>query len=171
MDVTRNSNETAGVFHGMTENQRMRIVAACMAAGVATLLAACASPAPSISPSPTTAISNISCEQPPQVTENGAAVKIVLECQPAVAAALSVVKEHRDDVERIEFHYGSYCPPGARCLARAEDHGYVVFQFRGSPGDMTDYAGDFMVSVEADHQGKVTPTSRLTLLPTTPIIN
>jgi hypothetical protein len=150
----------------------MHVSAACLATGLATLLAACASPAPSISPSPTMVIENVSCEQRPHVIENGAAVKMVLDCQRAVAAALSVVHEHRDDIERVEFHYGSYCLPGTFCpLSDQTDHGYVVLHFGGSPTDMTDYAGDFMVSVEADDQGNVTATSNLELLPTSPIIN
>jgi hypothetical protein len=156
----------------MRENKPIRVITACMATCLAALLAACSSPAPSISPSPTIAVGNVSCEEPPRITESGAAVRIVLECQPAVAAALSVVHEHRADIERIEFHYGSYCLPGTFCgLSDQTNHGYVVFHFGGSPTDLTDYAGDFMVSVEADDAGNVTATSGLELLPTSPIVN
>jgi len=150
----------------------MRVITACMATGLAVLLAACSPAAPSISPAATIAVGNVSCEQPPQIAESGAAVRIVLECQRAVAAALSVVQEHRADIERIEFHYGGYCLPGTFCaLSNQTNHGYVVLHFGGSPTDLTDYAGDFMVFVEADDAGNVTATSGLELLPTSPIVN
>jgi len=51
-------------------------------------------------------------------------------------------------IRSIEFHYGSYCPPNARCLRAQPNEGIVVFRMKGRGPDL-------WVSVFVDEKGVV----------------
>lgn len=75
-------------------------------------------------------------------------VRITLTCENAVAAAMAVIGPD-PSVVKIEFHFGSWCPPGYACvLIGFLNRGYVTFYRTGGR--------DLVVIVDADQAGKVT---------------
>jgi hypothetical protein len=48
-----------------------------------------------------------------------------------VEAALDLVR--LEPIEAVEFHYGQYCPLGARCAAGRRPQGFVVVHLRAGP--------------------------------------
>jgi hypothetical protein len=88
-------------------------------------------------PSPTEAAAapRVVCDQPPiwttedPVTKSQIPLVTTLTCGNAVAAALAVVPAY-EAIAYVEFHFGSYCPPGAYCAATFPDRGYVVVHLK-----------------------------------------
>jgi hypothetical protein len=78
-----------------------------------------------------------------------------LACDAAIAAARTLVAglPSMEHLVSIEFHYGRWCPPGARCGASVFggflDIGYVVFRAAAPYPDLR-------VSVSAHGSGQVT---------------
>jgi hypothetical protein len=52
-----------------------------------------------------------------------------MTCEDAVAAAITALPAFHPSITTIEFHYGSWCPPGEGCQAPRSDIGFVVFTF------------------------------------------
>jgi hypothetical protein len=146
---------------------RGRIMAISVAALLA-FIAACSSPSPSAtpaaSPEPTSsAVAEVlpapTCEQPPTITRIDASgspepVEITLTCENAVEAAAAVLPAQHLPILGIEFHFGSYCPPGAFCPFTNAQNGYVVF-VTGSRGPQP----SIWVRVAADKAGVVQVTT------------
>ncbi len=130
------------------------------------MLAACAAPVPS--PSPPASASAIPSAAPaaeapaircPNVVINDAP-RTTLTCKAAIQAALAALPSSEPLlIQRIEFHYGSYCPPGLRCgfVVPLMD-GYVVFRTEGRISDL-------WVTVAMDESGAVSVTSGLAEFP------
>jgi hypothetical protein len=97
-----------------------------------------------------------------QMDANGSQVPIpiTLTCENAVAAARRVVGPD-PALAYIEFHYGGWCPPGARCAALGPSHGYVIVHTKGLRSDV-------LVAVTADAAGKVTASDPRPLAPAAP---
>jgi hypothetical protein len=95
----------------------------------------------------------VACDPPGHETRpdpsTGLSVPVTpVSCQSAVDAALAVIAPDTA-IARIEFHYGGYCPPTARCPFISHTAGFVeVFGAQGSP--------DLMVTVSMDDNGTVT---------------
>jgi hypothetical protein len=85
-----------------------------------------------------------------QVGPNGSQVPIpvALTCENAVAAAKALVGAD-PAIVNVEFHFGTWCPPGALCTPTLPNQGYVIFR-RSSPGP------DIRVAVTANAAGSVT---------------
>jgi hypothetical protein len=64
------------------------------------------------------------CEDPSEFSTAPA-----LTCQAAVPAALARLPAGHAEVMELNFHFGTWCPEGARCAAAAPDRGYVLVQF------------------------------------------
>jgi hypothetical protein len=97
-----------------------RLIAAIVSMALAT--AAACGPAPSTAPLPTP---EVSCAQPrfdPPST---------LTCAVAVAVATTVLPFLHPRLVSIEFGYGGWCPPNARCARVADTAitGHVIFTF------------------------------------------
>lgn len=116
------------------------------------------SPAVTASTSPTPIViadePKIECDQNTstwtRTDANGSQVPIIitLTCENAVAAAKTVVGPD-PAVAYIEFAYGYFCPPNARCAMSQPNTGHVIFHTKGRRPDI-------LVSVKADAAGKVT---------------
>jgi len=90
-----------------------------LAVALATV-AACG-PAPSTVPlaTPEVSCSDTRFDPPP-----------VLTCGAAVAVATTALPFLHPRIVSIEFAWGGWCPPWARCaLIRTTDRGYVIFRF------------------------------------------
>ena len=101
------------------------------------------------SPEPPGAVPTTWCDDavPPWLVmrSTGDPIPTVLDCEVAVAAALSAPGAP-DDVLRAEFHRGSLCPAGAICTAEPQDRGFVVLHGETS---------DVVIGVEANADGAV----------------
>jgi hypothetical protein len=96
----------------------VRLVAIAAIAVVA--IATACGPAPSTVPLPTP---EISCSEtrfdpPPKLT-----------CGAAVAAATTALPFLHPRIVRIEFDWGGWCPPNARCAATNPTFAHVIFRF------------------------------------------
>jgi hypothetical protein len=57
-----------------------------------------------------------------------------LQCGEAIAAAIDVARGRLPGaLVRVRFVWGSYCPPGARCLVPPPELGVVFFTVEGAP--------------------------------------
>jgi hypothetical protein len=81
-------------------------------------------------------------------------VQVTLTCQNAVAAAAAVLPAQHLPILSVEFHFGSYCPPGGFCPFADAQHGYLVF-VTGSRG----LQPGIWVRVTADAGGTVRVTN------------
>ena len=79
-----------------------------------------------------------------------------MTCENAIAAARALVGPDLAGPISIEFHWGGWCPPYARCAASGPNTGHVIFRVK-VPGP------DILVSVKADEAGKVTASDLLPL--------
>lgn len=127
-------------------------------------LVACSSPAPSATPSPAAPSASAlavlpepACDAPPQISTtdasgNEVAVEVTLTCEKAVQAAVGVLPAEHLPISGIEFHYGTYCPPGWECPVSQDyaQRGYVVF-LTASRGMQP----SIWVQVREDHAGHV----------------
>lgn len=124
---------------------------------LAIVAVACSTPAPSPtptrSPSPTSSPAAQTVPQPvcdPPPTQPAT----TLTCEKAVAAATAVLPAEHLPVLSVEFHFGSYCPPGGYCPITSQQNGFVVFA-TGSRGPQP----GIWVRVTADEVGSVSVTS------------
>ena len=138
--------------------------------GGAVLLVACAAPipsrtppaptaAPTPAPTPAQTAALASPDISPQIVcgpaanwsttdENGSMIPLVpvLTCENGVAAAMEGLPVDHLPIRAIEFQYGGWCPPGARCAMTRPTLGYVVFRVEGRGPDL-------WVSVFVDESG------------------
>lgn len=102
-----------------------------------------ATPEPSdATPAPSIAV-GVTCEDPP------VSPTTTLTCAGAVAAAVLALPSNHPAIEGIQFFYGAWCPPGARCGYVSRQHGYVVFT-------TTSPASQLYIPVVASDGGTVT---------------
>jgi len=94
------------------------------ALAVATLAAGCS---PSPSPPPVSG-PRIWCDDSTRYTPQP-----TLTCSEAVLAANAALTGIASLVVAIEFRYGSWCPPGARCLVSSPQIGHVIYHFVAGP--------------------------------------
>ncbi|MEW5990732.1 MAG: hypothetical protein AB1736_05215 [Chloroflexota bacterium] len=83
-------------------------------------IAAACGPAPSTAalPTPEVSCSETRFNPPP-----------VLTCAAGVAAAMTALPFLHPRIVSIEFAWGGWCPPGARCLVSLPTVGHVIFRF------------------------------------------
>lgn len=95
------------------------------------------------------------CSSPP------VAPSTTLTCDNAVETALSALPAGYPPIGRIEFSYGGYCPPSARCAYVSPQYGIVIF--RASAGGQ-----DIFLRVVADATGTVSVLGVVAPYPPTP---
>lgn len=90
----------------------------------------------------------------PECSTASWSVEPTLGCRAAVDVALELDAVRDQQVERIEFAWGDYCPPNERCLLADPSRGYVLFTF-------TNTARQAYVAVGSGASGAATRLSDL----------
>lgn len=128
---------------------------------IPTLAVSQAASAPSQSSSPSPSGPATSCDpEPTGYTIDGLGSEVPLQvrltCAAAVQAALDRIGGS-SNVISADFHYGSYCPPGAWCAFTNIDRGYVVLRNRAGQDSMVAVAIDAHGNIVASAPGMFPP--------------
>ena len=82
------------------------------------------------------------------VCDAGPSWPLAPTCDAAIAAALPAANQSASAIDFVEYHFGSYCPPGVPCGSAFPSSGYLIVRLKANGAVV-------LVTVSADASGRV----------------